>query len=186
MEEYDTRRSTAVIISHEHTDIVYLSAEQILKSDPGVFDRQMVFNSVCKHERYCQISDLCWAEDWMFHIVQTVFDKSIMSVWSSAEVTGDRIPAGLTFSRGYDRKSIIRFCLWGYQIDRAVCRGKINWIAILKIHIGKIIAFVMNKYLMLFITYMMFNIQQCEVCHFCTTSGTKCNLKNNIFWRKCN
>lgn len=59
MEEYDTRRSTAVIISHEHTDIVYLSTEQILKSDPVVFDRQMVFNSVCKHERYGQITDLC-------------------------------------------------------------------------------------------------------------------------------
>ncbi len=121
-----------------------------------------------------------------FHIVQTVFDKNIMSVWSSAKVTGDRIPAGLTFFRGYDRKSIICFCLWGCQIDRAVCRGKINWIAILKTHVGKIIAFVINKYLMLFITYMMFNIQQCEMCHFCTSSGTKCNLTNNLFWRKYN
>ncbi len=62
-----------------------------------------------------------------FHIVQTVFDKNIMSVWSSAEVTGDRIPAGLTFFRGYDRKSIIRFCLWGYQIDREL---SLSWISI--------------------------------------------------------
>lgn len=58
MEEYDTRRSTAVIISHEHIDIVYLSTGQILKSDPVAFDRQIVFNRVCKHVRYGQIINL--------------------------------------------------------------------------------------------------------------------------------
>lgn len=38
MEEYDTRRSTAVIISHERIETVH----QILPSDPVPFDRQML------------------------------------------------------------------------------------------------------------------------------------------------
>ncbi len=168
MEEYDTRRSTAVIISHEHTDIVYLSAEQILKSDPVVFDRQTVFNSICKHERYCQISDLCWAKDWMF------LPYSPDSIWYKYHVCLIKC-----------RSNWWQNCCWLDLLQRLWQKIN-NSFLLVRVSDWQRIAFVMNKYLMLFITYMMFNIQQCEVCHFCTTSGTKCNLKNNLFWRKYN